>query len=394
MRSEEEQSHEGTMNSSSSIIFVNESTPLLLEKNSTAINTSESDESSHQTNNTSNLQIREDGIHVSNVKLNFEFVQSQESSVQQHQGPLNERESFDIEKNAECKLYHDIEQNEYDIRESIAKGSNENDDEEESENENLIRHPNDSIIQDILGKEDRRNEVDEKVDKEQPKVTYLSIVRSNKPLQLYLSSYIITQIGEWFTYVASIELIEQILGPEKSTSRKYISYLVVFRLLPFLFVTPFGGVLADVRDRRKSMITLDWIGSIIPFLYFLAAHFHSIPIVFIVSALQSTVAAFYEPCRNAIIPLLVVGDEEMQKATTLAGLVWSVMAAFGAATGGLMVSIVGIRWCFGKYDVVPTMIRKAHLFICSLLTALQFSYHFLFQKSKQSWTLARLLAVL
>ena len=185
--------------------------------------------------------------------------------------------------------------------------------------------------------------------------SYFELVKSNKPFQLYLLSYIVTQMGEWLTYVASIELMEQILGPERSSfSRRYVSYYVLCRLMPFLVISPFGGVLADVRDRRKSMIFLDCIGTVPPLMFLLAAHFMSIPLIFIVTILQSSIGALYEPCRNAIIPLLVPDDEGMKKATTLTGLAWSVTAALGAAIGGMIVSSIGIRACFGKYSKTLT----------------------------------------
>lgn len=194
-------------------------------------------------------------------------------------------------------------------------------------------------------------EDDEQVelDTDEKEVTYFKIVQSNKPFQLYLSSYIITEAGRWFTYVASIELMEEILGPNKtSSSRRYVSYLVICRLLPFLVMAPFGGVLADVRDRRHSMIALDCIAAIVPLLFLFAAYLQSISILFIVTSLQSTIGALYEPARNAIVPLLVPDHEEMKKATTLAGLAWSVVAAMASALGGFMVGTIGIRACFGE----------------------------------------------
>ena len=119
--------------------------------------------------------------------------------------------------------------------------------------------------------------------------------------------------------------------------------------MPFLVISPFGGVLADVRDRRKSMILLDCIGALPTLLFLLAAHYMSIPFIFAVTIIQASIATLYEPCRNAILPLLVPESEAMKKATTLTGLAWSVTAAFGAAMGGIMVSLIGIRACFGTF---------------------------------------------
>ena len=159
-------------------------------------------------------------------------------------------------------------------------------------------------------------------------------------------TFVLNGCIRWFTYVASIELLERLLGSKSKTSRRYVSLLVVCRLLPNLVLIPFGGVLADARDRRKSMIVLDAVGAIAPFFYLLASYFKSIEIIYMVTLLQASIAALYEPCRTSIIPLMVKEDEYMKKATTLAGLAWSVMAAIGAGLGGYMLGIIGVNACF------------------------------------------------
>ena len=101
--------------------------------------------------------------------------------------------------------------------------------------------------------------------------------------------------------------MEQILGGQKASARRYVSYLVVCHLIPNFFLIPFGGVLADARDKRHSMIMLDALGAIFPLFYLLASYFRSIEIIYLVTLLQSSIAAMYEPCRTSIIPLMVKG---------------------------------------------------------------------------------------
>ncbi len=103
--------------------------------------------------------------------------------------------------------------------------------------------------------------------------------------------------------------MEQILGVKKARSRRYVSCLVVCRLLPNFVLIPFGGVLADARDRRHSMIMLDAIGAIAPLFYLAASYFRSIELIYMVTLLQASIAALYEPCRTSIIPLMVTGKK-------------------------------------------------------------------------------------
>lgn len=178
------------------------------------------------------------------------------------------------------------------------------------------------------------------------KSSYTRLLFDNRPFRLYLCSYLITITGEWLTYVASIELIEHLLASKSENSRRYISFLVVCRLLPHFILIPFSGTLADARDRRISMIVLDLMAAIAPPLYLLASYFKSIQIVFMVTLLQAGIAAMYEPCRTSILPLMVTEDEYMKKATTLTGLGWSAMTAIGSGMGGLLVARVGVKACF------------------------------------------------
>lgn len=97
------------------------------------------------------------------------------------------------------------------------------------------------------------------------KTSYLGLIRKYRSFRLYLISYLISQAGEWFTYVACIELMEQILGFKRSKSRLYISFLVMSRVLPNIIFTPVGGILADFYDRMNCLIYLDILSSICPF---------------------------------------------------------------------------------------------------------------------------------
>jgi hypothetical protein len=187
-------------------------------------------------------------------------------------------------------------------------------------------------------------------DFEDSEITYISLLRYNRAFRLFLMSYIVAHLGEWLTYLASISAIEEIQrhnGAEAS-GRMAVSLLIVIRLLPNVILSPFGGALADGWDRRNIMMTLDMCGVFIAWLFVMALHQKSVPLIYVATLLQECVAGLYEPSRSAIIPLMCPGNEEMKKATTLAGVAWSMIAAFGSAIGGLLVTLVGIHGCYSK----------------------------------------------
>ena len=148
------------------------------------------------------------------------------------------------------------------------------------------------------------------------------------------------------------------LGGESADNRTAIGVLVMIRLLPTVLLSPFGGVLADSRDRRKSMIVLDLIGACTPVLFIVAsllehtrhASVYGVGMIYLATICQECVCALYEPCRTSIVPLLVTGnDGDLKKATTLTGVAWSAVAGFGAALGGFATSYFGARVCFCKF---------------------------------------------
>jgi len=171
--------------------------------------------------------------------------------------------------------------------------------------------------------------------------TYRNLLK-NRPFRLYLLSYLTTEMGVWFTYVASISIIEAIYP------RSYIriTILVILRLIPNLLISAFGGVLADALDRRHSMIFLDMCGTFIALCYLLVLKFESIILLYVLTFTQQSIAALYEPVRNAIVPMLVTDDEFLSKANMLTGLSWSVMAAVGSALGGFATANLGPQGCF------------------------------------------------
>ena len=120
---------------------------------------------------------------------------------------------------------------------------------------------------------------------------------------------------------------------------------MLLRLIPNL-LSIFGGTIADSYDKRKSMMKLNILSSTIAIQFLIAYQYKSIMLIYLLTSLQSIIAALYEPIRMSFIPMLVTDDEYLKKATTMTSLVWSVMAAFGAGIGGFVSAYVGVQACF------------------------------------------------
>lgn len=153
------------------------------------------------------------------------------------------------------------------------------------------------------------------------------------------------------SYLASISLIQEI-AEASSTSvasdrvNTLISILILVKLLPNVVFMPLGGVLADKYDRRRIQIILDVASSVAVLLYMMAIQYQSIPILYFATFCQESLSGLYIPSNASIVPLLTSSESELEKATTLSGLTWSLMAALGSATGGVLVAAFGVRGCF------------------------------------------------
>ena len=182
---------------------------------------------------------------------------------------------------------------------------------------------------------------------EESSPSYMRLLRENRPFLLFFVSYITSHLGEWLTYLASIAALEHMHKDEvEGLPKTMISTLIIMRLIPSVLLGPLGGVLADGRDRRQSMIVLDLSGSVIGGLFILAVQMKCVWLVYVATFVQQCVAGLYEPCRTSIIPLLAPEGDELKMATTITSLAWSLVAAIGSSAGGLFVSLLGLQACF------------------------------------------------
>mmetsp|Transcript_8282 Transcript_8282/g.23829 ORF Transcript_8282/g.23829 Transcript_8282/m.23829 type:complete len:555 (+) Transcript_8282:276-1940(+) len=173
--------------------------------------------------------------------------------------------------------------------------------------------------------------------------TYWDLISGNREFRYFIGSYLITNMGEWLTYVATINFIEEQLQKESKTA---IAILVVIRLCPTLFLSGVGGALADSMDRRELMVLLDVLGAMCTLLFVVAYEFGSVFFIYVAAFLQAGIAGLYEASNSSILPLLVKTEAELQKATTMTGSIWSVMMAIGSALGGFLSGLFGSKACF------------------------------------------------
>jgi MFS family permease len=170
--------------------------------------------------------------------------------------------------------------------------------------------------------------------------SYLTLLKTNRPFRNLWYGQVISELGDWLNTIAIYSLILQLSG-----SGMAVATAMMAKLLPIFFVSPIAGVLIDRISRKRVMIASDVLRFIIVLGFLLVDDAGDLWLVYTLVVLEISMAGFFEPARSAIIPALIA-RKDLVTANALSGSTWSVMLAFGAAVGGLVVGLFGIQTAF------------------------------------------------
>lgn len=169
---------------------------------------------------------------------------------------------------------------------------------------------------------------------------YVTLISQNKQYRYLWFSQVISQAGDWFNLIASASLVANL-----SDSGLAIGGLFLARLLPPFLLGPLVGVVADRFDRRKILIASDLLRAVIVLGFLLVRTEQEIWLLYVLTVLQLSISAFFEPARAALVPSLVA-REDLVTSNALDATTWSSMLAVGAALGGLATAMFGITTAF------------------------------------------------
>src|SRR6202044_321421 len=117
--------------------------------------------------------------------------------------------------------------------------------------------------------------------------------------------------------------------------------------LPIIMFSLFGGVFADRLDRRKMLLTSQYIqmtcAFLLAFLFFthVVQVWHILALSFVVGLGQS----FGGPAYSALLPALV-GPEDLANAIAMNSIQFNLARILGPTLGGLTYTTLGATWCF------------------------------------------------
>jgi MFS family permease len=166
---------------------------------------------------------------------------------------------------------------------------------------------------------------------------YLSFLQLRPKFRALWLAQVISLTGDWFNTIASVIIVNRY-----SASGLAVGSLFIARALPPFLLSPVAGVIADRFDRRKVLILSDVLRAGIVLCFLLVDRPERLWLLYVLTVLQFSVSAFFEPARAALVPALVENDE-LLAANTLSSITWSAMLTLGGAIGGLTASLFGVK---------------------------------------------------
>jgi len=169
---------------------------------------------------------------------------------------------------------------------------------------------------------------------------YLELLRSNKNFRNLWLGQVISELGDWFSTIALLNLMLEVTGRAQS-----IAWFFIVIYIPGMVVGPAAGVLVDRLNRKKLMIAMDLTRAFLVLGYLTVRSADQIWIIYVVAALEVSMMTLFEPARTAAIPN-ICRTRELVAANAIGSITWSTVLTVGAAIGGLVTAVFGRNVCY------------------------------------------------
>ena len=148
--------------------------------------------------------------------------------------------------------------------------------------------------------------------------------------------------GTWLQFIGQALLVLRL-----TDSGLALGLVTACQFLPVLFVGSWAGVLADRVDKRRLMYVTQSAMMVLAFVLAALVLGGAVEVwhVYALAALTGVAAAFDQPARRSLIAELV-DEDHINNAVGLSSAVFTGSRVLGPALAGLLISTVGVGWCF------------------------------------------------
>src|SRR4051812_47585674 len=165
--------------------------------------------------------------------------------------------------------------------------------------------------------------------------SYARLIGANRNFRRLWFAQIVSEIGDWFYTLSIYTLLLQLTGRASS-----VALALVLQVLPQTLVGPTSGVVNDRLKRKHVMIAADLVRCVVVLAMLLVRSRQTVWLVYPLLLAETTMVAFFEPARSAVIPN-VTESGEVLVANTLSSATWSVNLLIGASIGGVVSAYLG-----------------------------------------------------
>src|SRR5438270_4718373 len=170
--------------------------------------------------------------------------------------------------------------------------------------------------------------------------SYVALLRGNSNFRRLWMAQIVSEVGDWFYTLSIYTLLLQLTGHAGS-----VALALVLQVLPQTLVGPTAGMVNDRLKRKHVMIAADLIRFIVVLAMLLVRSRSMVWLIYPLLLAETTMAAFFEPARSAVIPN-IAAESEVLVANTLSSATWSVNLLIGASVGGVVAAFFGLDTVF------------------------------------------------
>lgn len=164
----------------------------------------------------------------------------------------------------------------------------------------------------------------------------------NPSYRIYWIGNLVSQMGNWVQMVARPWLVYDI-----THSTAALGFIAFLNAIPLLFLSLFGGVLADRIDRRKLIVVTQILYMLLAFFLAGLVWMKTVEVwhIAVLSLLGGIITAFDLPARQAMVTDMV-GKEDLMNAIAMNSMAFNLARILGPTVAGLMVEGVGMASCF------------------------------------------------
>ncbi|MEM7114721.1 MAG: MFS transporter [Chloroflexota bacterium] len=147
---------------------------------------------------------------------------------------------------------------------------------------------------------------------------------------------LISLIGNWILIAAVPFHIYAVTGSALATSAWLMAYIA-----PGVILGSVAGVFVDRWDRKRTMVITSFMQAAVILVLLFAQTPETIWLIYVVAIIESSLAQFFSPAENALLPSLV-SEDHLLAANSLNSMNDNLARLIGPAIGGTLLGLVGL----------------------------------------------------